>query len=194
MSGPRPPALAPGDGPGPDPVSELVAGRPGSPTPSERREIYLTELRRGGPPPRWLAQRARMWGIDDTLVGRELAAARVELDASRKPEACAVMAHELTLQAAELGAEAERIAREPVERDTDAPLPVADRVSLMEARAKTQASRVRALTTTAQLKLKTAASYLAIHRKPAPSVVVQQGSGAQTSQPLGAALKQGITP
>lgn len=136
-----------------------TSGKAGSPTPSERRAYYLATLRKGPLPPGWAQKHATLWGVHPSLVSEELREARETLAAARTPSAAQVAAHEQTWQAVELADEALAVAREP-DDDLDDP-------ALIVARAKARDARVKALTSVAALKIRAAASYLAIH-KPAP--------------------------
>lgn len=127
------------------------------PSPEERQALYLALLRRGEVPFGWAAERAREWGLTKGQVGDELARARAEHEASRTPEAAQRLAHELTQQAHELLPEIERISREPIE--TDDP-------RLLVAKLREREARAKGLRELANLKIKTAASYIAIYRKP----------------------------
>lgn len=136
----------------------------------------LSALRQGDLPHGWLASQARAWGLTKEQVGDELARARAEHEASRTPEAAQRLAHELTQQAHELLPEIERISREPIE--TDDP-------RLLVAKLREREARAKGLRELATLKLKTAASYVAIYRKPP-----DPGGGQPPPPPdIGASLK-----
>ena len=102
-------------------------GKAGSPTPSERRAIYLTQLRQGGPPTGWMSKRAREWGLPRSVVTEEMAAARTAFEADHTPDVAHRQAKEQVRQAIEATDAAEREAREiddPAKR-TDALLKIA---------------------------------------------------------------------
>lgn len=130
---------------------------PHRPNSAARRGLLLAALRQGDLPHGWVASRARAWGLTKEQVSDELARARAEFEASRTPEAAQRLAHELTQQAHELLPEIERIAREPI---------VTDDPRLLVARLREREARAKGLRELAALKLKTAASYVAIYRKP----------------------------
>lgn len=83
-------------------------GKVGAPTPTERREIYLQELRKGGPPPGWGARMAKRWGLAKGQVYGEIASVREDLSSTRTPDAAATQAHELIQQVIETAAEIDR--------------------------------------------------------------------------------------
>jgi hypothetical protein len=87
-------------------------GKAGAPTPSERRELYLAELRKGGPAPGWMARQARAWGLIKSQVTMEMAAARAVFDADHTPETAHRQAKEQVRQAIEATDAAEQVARE----------------------------------------------------------------------------------
>lgn len=156
----------------PAPVAHLAvvdeaSGASGSPTPSEREAVYLATLRQGEPRRGWLDRLARQWGLAPQVVSREVEEARQLLQASRTPDAAQVLAHELTLQAIELGDDAQQLASAPLARQPG------DTGEVIEALAKARESQVKALASVAGLKLKCASSLLAIWRPKGPSVVVQ---------------------
>ena len=102
-------------------------GKAGAPTPSERRELYLAELRKGGPAPGWMARQARAWGLLKSQVTMEMAAARTAFEADHTPDVAHRQAKEQVRQAIEATDAAEREAREiddPAKR-TDALLKIA---------------------------------------------------------------------
>lgn len=145
------PALAPST------PLEAPAGRTGETTATEREAACLAQLRQGELPFGWLAARAVEWGVTSQQASKDLAEARRLFEASRTPEAAQRLAHELTQQAHELLPEIERISREPIE--TDDP-------RLLVAKLREREARAKGLRELAALKLKTAASYIAIYRKP----------------------------
>lgn len=69
----------------------------------------LSALRRGRLPHGQVARWARAWGLAPSTVSEELAAVRAALEASREAPAARVLAHELTLQAAELADQVRRL-------------------------------------------------------------------------------------
>lgn len=188
MSGPRPKTDRPTTRP--RAVRELpsggflatvdeTSGKAGSPTPSERRAYYLATLRKGPLPPGWGQKHATLWGVHPSLISDELREARATLEAARTPTAAQIAAHEQTWQAVELADEALALAREPDDDDED------DEPARIVARIKAREARIKALTSIAALKLRAAASYLAIHKPP---------PGGQPQQPapppdIGASLK-----
>lgn len=164
-------------------------GAAGSPTPTERQAVYLAELRRGGPPPGWGAARAREWGLNPATVARELTAARAVLDESRSPDAVQVLAHELTVQAGELADEIEELAHRPVEADRDTP------AEIIEARGRAMGEQAKALGLAASLKLKTAATLLAVHKAPLPGAGQRRHipDPSRFHQSFGEALRSGTS-
>jgi len=108
-------------------IVQHKGGKAGSPTPSERRAIYLAELRKGGPPKGWMAKQARAWGLPKQQITIEMAASREEFDADHTPDVAHRQAKEQVRQAIEATDAAEREAREiddPAKR-TDALLKIA---------------------------------------------------------------------
>ena len=153
----RQPAGNPPATPAPSSPPEAPAGRSGETTATEREALCLAQLRLGEPPFGWLAARAVEWGVAPQQASKDLAEARRIFEASRTPEAAQRLAHELTQQAHELLPEIERIAREPI---------VTEDPRLLVARLREREARAKGLRELAALKLKTAASYVAIYRKP----------------------------
>ena len=147
VSDPSPPHLA---------VVDASAGSSGSPTPSERQEVYLATLRRGRLPHGQVARWARAWGLAPSTVSEELAAARAALEASREAPAARVLAHELTLQAAELADQVRRIAGQAVKAATEGGEGGLRKAKGLEVGAKVLASA-------ASLKLKAAAELRQLH-------------------------------
>lgn len=90
----------------------LVPEKQGAPVPTERLEVYLQELRRGGPSHGWMASQARRWGLSKKTVVVEVQKARLLLEASRTPDAASRQAHELIQQVIETAAEIDRDATE----------------------------------------------------------------------------------
>lgn len=153
----------------PGSVAELVAGKPGSPTKTEREVEYDTMLRRGDLPTGWISHRARMWGITQQAVSLEVAAAREKIDAERQLEGCQIAAHALTIEAIR--------ARDEI------------RVLLVDESLDTE-TRAKLLKLVADLSLRSAASLLAIHRRPAGPPGDPGSGGGQPTQDPNQALKQ----
>lgn len=87
-------------------------GKAGAPTPSERRVLYIQQIRKGGPPPGWMARQARAWGLQKNQVAAEVGAAREALEATRTPDAAHRLAHELLQQTIEAAEEIDKDAAE----------------------------------------------------------------------------------
>lgn len=137
-------------------VVDASAGSSGSPTPSERHDVMLSALRRGRLPHGQVARWARSWGLAPSTVSEELAAARAALDASREAPAARVLAHELTLQAAELADQVRRLAGQAVKAATEGGDAGLRKAKGLEVGAKILASA-------ASLKLKSAAELRQLH-------------------------------
>jgi hypothetical protein len=88
------------------------SGPPAAPDAAARQRIYLAALRRGGGelPWGWLADRARAWNLSPSTVSEELVAAREALAAARTPAATRKRAHDLVVEAAEIGEQLHRAA------------------------------------------------------------------------------------
>lgn len=137
--------------PASEPQVDLVAGRAGSPTPTERRAFCLALLRRGEPPPGWIARQAKTWGLAPQLVSVELAEARAELAASRTPDAAQLLAHEQVQQSIE----------------------AADRIEALAADLDDPADRITALEKAAKLRQNAAKTLQAIYKKPGTMLLGQ---------------------
>lgn len=93
-------------------LATVVQGRAGAPTPSERREVYLEQLRKGPLPPGWMSKKAREWGIHRNSVIIEVAGVKEALNATRTPDAAATQAHELIQQTIDAAGEIDKDAGE----------------------------------------------------------------------------------
>jgi hypothetical protein len=100
-------------------VVDEQGGKVGSPAPSERQEVYIAALRRGRLPHGQVMRWAKAWELAPSTVSEELAAARAALDASREAPAAKILAHELTLQAAELADNVRRLAAQAIKAATE---------------------------------------------------------------------------
>jgi hypothetical protein len=100
-------------------VVDEQGGKVGSPAPSERQEVYIAALRRGRLPHGQVMRWAKAWELAPSTVSEELAVARAALDASREAPAAKILAHELTLQAAELADNVRRLAAQAIKAATE---------------------------------------------------------------------------
>lgn len=129
-------------------VVDPAAGAAGTPTPSERQGYLIAQLRKGEPARGWVVALAKRWGLSHSALSEEIAAARALLEQSRSPEAAAVLAHELIVQAVELGEKVQKLASAPPSNPT------------------TEAAltrRLKGLSVAATLKLKAAATLRQVH-------------------------------
>jgi hypothetical protein len=137
-------------------VVDEQGGKVGSPAPSERQEVYIAALRRGRLPHGQVMRWAKAWELAPSTVSEELAAARAVLDASREAPAAKILAHELTLQAAELADNVRRLAAQAIKAATEGGEGGLRKAKGLEVGAKMLASA-------ASLKLKTAAELRQLH-------------------------------
>ena len=137
-------------------VVDEQGGKVGSPAPSERQEVYIAALRRGRLPHGQVMRWAKAWELAPSTVSEELAAARAALDASREAPAAKILAHELTLQAAELADNVRRLAAQAIKAATEGGEGGLRKAKGLEVGAKMLASA-------ASLKLKTAAELRQLH-------------------------------
>lgn len=165
-------------------IVDASSGRAGSPTPSERMEVYLAMLRRGKLPHGWSAARAKEWGLSKATVNEEIARARATLEASRAAPVAKGLAHELIVDAIELKEAARELLAAPLAAK-------GDDADMVIAKAKALAERVKALTSVASLSLKCAAELRQLHGlKPADS---SQAHGWGQPPPLTAEAVRGVT-
>lgn len=129
-------------------VVDPAAGAAGTPTPSERQGYLIAQLRKGEPPRGWVVALAKRWGLSHSALSEEIAAARALLEQSRSPEAAAVLAHELIVQAVELGEKVQKLSAAP-------PSNPATEAALVR--------RARGLAEVAKIKPKAAATLRQIH-------------------------------
>lgn len=137
-------------------VVDPVGGEPGSPTPSERQEVYIAALRRGRLPHGQVTRWARAWGLVPSTVSEELAAARAALDASREAPAAKVLAHELVTQAAELADNVRRLAAQAIKSANEG-----GEAGLRKAKGYETGAKI--LASAASLKLKAAGELRQLH-------------------------------
>jgi hypothetical protein len=137
-------------------VVDEQGGKVGSPAPSERQEVYIATLRRGRLPHGQVMRWAKAWELAPSTVSEELATARAVLDASREAPAAKILAHELTLQAAELADNVRRLAAQAIKAATEGGEGGLRKAKGLEVGAKMLASA-------ASLKLKTAAELRQLH-------------------------------
>ena len=133
-----------------------AGGDPGSPTPSERQEVYIAALRRGNLPRGQVTRWAKAWGLVPSTVSEELAAVRTALDASREAPAAKVLAHELVIQAAELADNVRRLAAQAIKSANEG-----GEVGLRKAKGYETGAKI--LATAATLKLKVAGELRQLH-------------------------------
>lgn len=143
-------------------AAEVVGGRAGSPTPTERRALCLSLLRRGELPPGWITRQAKAWGITQQAVSLDLDDARAELAASRTPDAAQLLAHEQVQQSIE----------------------AADKIEALAADLDDPADRITALEKAAKLRQNAAKTLQALYKKPGAMLL-----GHLAAPDLGAALK-----
>ena len=136
-------------------VVDEQGGKVGSPAPSERQEVYIAALRRGRLPHGQVMRWAKAWELAPSTVSEELAAARAVLDASREAPAAKILAHELTLQAAELADNVRRLAAQAIKAATEGG------EGLRKAKGLEVGAKM--LASAASLKLKTAAELRQLH-------------------------------
>jgi len=150
-------------------VVDPTGGDPGSPTPSERQDVYIAALRRGRLPHGQATRWARAWGLVPSTVSEELAAARAALDASREAPAAKVLAHELVIQAAELADNVRRLAPQAIKAAGEG-----GEAGLRKAKGYETGAKI--LASAASLKLKAAGELRQLHGlRPA------EGSGSYTA-------------
>ncbi len=137
-------------------VVDPAGGDPGSPTPSERQEVYIAALRRGNLPRGQVTRWARAWGLVPSTVSEELATARAALDASREAPAAKVLAHELVIQAAELADNVRRLAAQAIKSANEG-----GEVGVRKAKGYETGAKI--LATAATLKLKVAGELRQLH-------------------------------
>lgn len=137
-------------------VVDPAGGDPGSPTPSERHDVYITALRRGRLPHGQVTRWAKAWGLVPSTVSEELAAARAALDASREAPAAKVLAHELVIQAAELADNVRRLAAQAIKAAGEG-----GETGLRKAKGYEAGAKI--LATAATLKLKAAGELRQLH-------------------------------
>lgn len=158
------------------------SGKAGSPTPSERMEVYLAMLRRGKLPHGWAAARAKEWGLNRATVSEEIARARATLEASRAAPIAKGIAHELIMDAVELKEAARQLLSAPLAAK-------GDDAEMVTAKAKALEARVKALTAVAGLGLKCAAELRQLHGlKPA-----EGGGGLNPEDAVESFLREPVT-
>lgn len=153
-------------------IVDAGSGRAGSPTPSERMEVYLAMLRRGALPRGWPAARAKEWGLSKATVNEEIARARATLEASRAAPVAKGIAHELIVGAIELNTAARELLAAPLAAKGDDP-------EMVTAKAKALAERVKALTMVAGVNLKCAAELRQLHGLKPPETRSEEGEGGK---------------
>ena len=150
-------------------VVDPAGGDPGSPTPSERQELYIAALRRGRLPHGQVTRWAKAWGLVPSTVSEELAAARAALDASREAPAAKVLAHELVIQAAELADHVRRLAVQAIKAAGEG-----GEAGLRKAKGYETGAKI--LASAAGLKLKAAGELRQLH-----GLKPSEGSGSYTA-------------
>lgn len=164
-------------------VVDPQAGKVGSPTPSERRQVYAKLLREGGPPAGWPTRQAKLWGVHHSLVTSELAEARAEHEASYGPDVAMREARDLIRTAAEISDHMHKLAGASIVGKDDSS-------DMVVAKAKALEARVKALAAVANIKLKASGELRQLYR-PASG---QPGQASPPPHDVGAALKQGMPP